>query len=290
MKKNKIKVLWFSTPLLPRYGVMNIIMGWAEEIDFEKYEVTLACYSQDEKELSDKFSKFPEIKIIHLPNLASFKYFYLPQFFHLHRLFSKNRYDVIHTIFVQADILGSLIKRYYKIPVHVTSIMGQLISSVSGSAVTQKIKRAMYEKAYSIFCKKIDCFFPITLTSIKQIEDVFNVKPQRVEVIYSGVPFDIRPKVNKPNSQFIIGAASQLIFEKGLDILIKALPYIHEFKPNTKILIAGEGPQLKELKQLSKDLKKRGFKFVGSTVVYAHMQATGMVNDHEINCFRYNEV
>lgn len=42
--------------------------------------------------------------------------------------------------------------------------------------------------------------------------------------------------------------------------------------------------------RLSKDLKKRGFKFVGSTVIYAHMQATGMVNDHEINCFRYQEV
>jgi DNA-3-methyladenine glycosylase I len=41
---------------------------------------------------------------------------------------------------------------------------------------------------------------------------------------------------------------------------------------------------------ISKDLKKRGFKFVGSTVVYAHMQATGMVNDHEIKCFRYHEV
>ena len=41
---------------------------------------------------------------------------------------------------------------------------------------------------------------------------------------------------------------------------------------------------------ISKDLKKRGFKFVGSTVIYAHMQATGMVNDHELNCFRYNEV
>lgn len=41
---------------------------------------------------------------------------------------------------------------------------------------------------------------------------------------------------------------------------------------------------------ISKDLKKRGFKFVGSTVIYAHMQATGMVNDHEIKCFRYNEV
>lgn len=41
---------------------------------------------------------------------------------------------------------------------------------------------------------------------------------------------------------------------------------------------------------ISKDLKKRGFKFVGSTVVYAHMQATGMVNDHEVTCFRYDEV
>ena len=41
---------------------------------------------------------------------------------------------------------------------------------------------------------------------------------------------------------------------------------------------------------LSKDLKKRGFKFVGSTVVYAYMQATGMVNDHEIECFRYPEI
>ena len=41
---------------------------------------------------------------------------------------------------------------------------------------------------------------------------------------------------------------------------------------------------------LSNDLKKRGFKFVGSTVMYAHMQATGMVNDHEVGCFRYDEV
>ena len=41
---------------------------------------------------------------------------------------------------------------------------------------------------------------------------------------------------------------------------------------------------------ISKDLKKRGFKFVGSTVIYAHMQATGMINDHVTECFRYHEV
>lgn len=41
---------------------------------------------------------------------------------------------------------------------------------------------------------------------------------------------------------------------------------------------------------IGKDLKQRGFKFVGSTIVYAHMQATGMVNDHVVSCFRHREV
>ena len=41
---------------------------------------------------------------------------------------------------------------------------------------------------------------------------------------------------------------------------------------------------------MSKDLKKRGFKFVGSTICYAYMQAAGMVNDHFVDCFRYKEV
>ncbi len=42
--------------------------------------------------------------------------------------------------------------------------------------------------------------------------------------------------------------------------------------------------------KISKDLKKRGFKFLGSTVVYAHLQATGIVNDHLVGCFRWKEV
>jgi DNA-3-methyladenine glycosylase I len=41
---------------------------------------------------------------------------------------------------------------------------------------------------------------------------------------------------------------------------------------------------------MSKDLVKRGFKFVGSTICYAFMQATGMVNDHLVDCFRYKEL
>ena len=51
--------------------------------------------------------------------------------------------------------------------------------------------------------------------------------------------------------------------------------------------IPGKTPLAEEI---SKDLKKRGFRFVGPTIVYAHMQATGMVNDHLVDCFRHHEV
>lgn len=49
-------------------------------------------------------------------------------------------------------------------------------------------------------------------------------------------------------------------------------------------------PKTEESDAMSIDLKKRGFKFVGSTICYAFMQAAGMVNDHATNCFRYKEV
>ncbi len=59
----------------------------------------------------------------------------------------------------------------------------------------------------------------------------------------------------------------------------------NEFKSLTKM------PGKTEISEkMSKDLKKRGFNFVGPTICYAFMQATGMVNDHTIDCFRYEEV
>ena len=71
--------------------------------------------------------------------------------------------------------------------------------------------------------------------------------------------------------------------------------YIWKFTGNKPIhngfMSLEEIPARTELSDLiSKDLKKRGFKFVGSTIAYAHMQATGMVNDHIKSCFRYKEI
>ncbi|MDA3837660.1 MAG: DNA-3-methyladenine glycosylase I [Candidatus Delongbacteria bacterium] len=71
--------------------------------------------------------------------------------------------------------------------------------------------------------------------------------------------------------------------------------YIWEFVNNKPIQnnynSANDVPVKTELSdKISLDLKKRGFKFVGSTIIYSHMQATGIVNDHTSECFRYKEV
>jgi len=74
-------------------------------------------------------------------------------------------------------------------------------------------------------------------------------------------------------------------FDKYIWNFVKNKPIDNKWAKMSEI------PAKTELSDLiSIDLKKRGFKFVGSTVVYAHMQATGMVNDHTTDCFRYKEV
>ncbi len=71
--------------------------------------------------------------------------------------------------------------------------------------------------------------------------------------------------------------------------------YIWQFVGNKPIVNTWEQMSqipavTQESELLSKDLKKRGFNFVGPTIIYAHMQAVGMVNDHEVSCFRHKEV
>ena len=74
-------------------------------------------------------------------------------------------------------------------------------------------------------------------------------------------------------------------FSKYIWGFVDGKPIINHFKTMEEI------PASTPLSdKISKDLKKRGFKFVGSTIVYAHMQATGMVMDHITECFRYREL
>ena len=71
-------------------------------------------------------------------------------------------------------------------------------------------------------------------------------------------------------------------FDRYIWGFIDGKPIRHRFKSIKEL-----PPTSAESDLISKELKKRGFKFVGSTIVYAHMQATGMVNDHMVDCARY---
>jgi len=69
--------------------------------------------------------------------------------------------------------------------------------------------------------------------------------------------------------------------------------YLYSFMPDGKPInnLSGSTPASTPISDaISKDMKKRGFKFFGTTICYAHMQATGMVNDHLVGCFRRGEV
>lgn len=74
-------------------------------------------------------------------------------------------------------------------------------------------------------------------------------------------------------------------FDKYIWSFVGGKPLVNDRKSLSEVPAATEISDA-----MSKDLKKRGFNFVGSTIMYAFMQATGMVNDHLVSCFRYKEV
>jgi len=88
---------------------------------------------------------------------------------------------------------------------------------------------------------------------------------------------------------------NSIAFLKVVDEFGSFDKYIWQFTNATSIINKRESQMhvpasSKESDAMSKDLKKRGFKFVGTTICYAFMQAAGMVNDHTVDCFRYNEI
>ena len=74
-------------------------------------------------------------------------------------------------------------------------------------------------------------------------------------------------------------------FDKYIWRFVDGRPIQNQWRESSEVPVT-----TKESDALSKDLKQRGFKFVGSTTIYAHMQAIGLVNDHTVDCFRHREL
>ena len=88
------------------------------------------------------------------------------------------------------------------------------------------------------------------------------------------------------NAKSFLGVQKEFgSFDAYIWDFVEGKPIQHRFRADSDI-----PANSLESDRVSKDMKQRGFKFVGSTIIYAHMQATGMVNDHLVGCFRYKQV
>lgn len=134
-------------------------------------------------------------------------------------------------------------------------------------------KRENFRKAFDNFdYKKIALFNDGKYEKLLQNEGIIRNKLKIKATISNARKF------MKIQNEF--GSFSNYIWK-----FVNHKPIVNKFKKIDEI------PAKTNLSEkISKDLKKRGFKFVGPTVIYAHMQATGMVNDHTIDCFRYDEI
>ncbi len=134
-------------------------------------------------------------------------------------------------------------------------------------------RRAGYRKAFANFdVNKVAQFDEAKIQELLQYEGIIRNQ------------LKVRSVVN--NAQRFIEVQQEFgSFDKYIWSFVDDKPIA-----NQRNTMADVPANSKESDALSKDLKKRGFKFVGSTIIYAHMQACGLVNDHTIDCFRFREV
>lgn len=131
-------------------------------------------------------------------------------------------------------------------------------------------KREGYRKAFANFeVQKVAAFDEAKIQELITFDGIIKNK------------LKIRSAVN--NAQRFIEVQKEFgSFDKYIWSFVGGKPIVN--KPKTMKDVPATS---KESDALSKDLKKRGFKFVGSTIIYAHMQACGLVNDHTTDCFRF---
>ena len=134
-------------------------------------------------------------------------------------------------------------------------------------------RRSGYKKAFADF----------------DVEKVAGFTPEKIKTLLSD-PGIIRNKLKVnaavSNARAFIKIQEEFgSFDNYSWRFVDGKPIINRFKTHDEIPAV-----TKESTDFSRDLVQRGFKFVGPTIIYAHMQAVGMVNDHLVSCFRYKDV
>ena len=167
--------------------------------------------------------------------------------------------------------------REWGIPLHDDQKLFEMLILEGAQAglswITILKKRENYRRAYSRFIpQKVAAFDEAKVSSLLQDEGIVRNKLKvRASVINARAFL---------KTQEDYGSFNAYIWQ-----FVEGRPLVNEWQKIEDVPAA-----TRESKKMSKALKKRGFKFVGPTICYAFMQATGMVNDHTTDCFRWQEI
>ena len=163
------------------------------------------------------------------------------------------------------------------VPVHDDRLLFEMLilesaqSGLSWATILQK--REGYLKAFNNFdAKKIARFSDKKIASLMNDTGIVRNKLKINATIENA-------------KQFLVIQKEYGTFDHYIWSFVNGMPINNQWKTGAEVPSSSE-----ESEKMSKDLKKRGFKFVGPTTCYAFMQAVGMVNDHLVSCFRYKEV
>ncbi len=163
------------------------------------------------------------------------------------------------------------------VPVHDDRLLFEMLilesaqSGLSWATILQK--REGYLKAFNNFdAKKIAGFSDKKIASLMNDTGIVRNKLKINATIENA-------------KQFLVIQKEYGTFDHYIWSFVNGMPINNQWKTGAEVPSSSE-----ESEKMSKDLKKRGFKFVGPTTCYAFMQAVGMVNDHLVSCFRYKAV
>ena len=163
------------------------------------------------------------------------------------------------------------------VPVHDDRLLFEFLILEGAQAglswITILRKREGYRKAFAGF-------------NVEKVARFTEAKREKLLLNPEIVRNRLKVKSSVTNAQAFLKVQEEFgSFDKYIWRFVDGKPIVNRFKSMKDI------PAKTDISDtLSKDLKQRGFKFVGSTICYAHMQATGMVNDHTVDCFRYTQL
>lgn len=167
--------------------------------------------------------------------------------------------------------------REWGVPIHDERLLFEFLVLESAQAglswLTVLKKRENYREAFDNFDpRKVACYDDIKIDELMQNSGIIRNR-RKIEAAVNNAA-----KFLEIQEEF--GSFDRFIWQ-----FVGGEPKINRWKLDNEI-----PAKTPESDAMSRELKQRGFKFLGSTTCYAHMQATGMVNDHTVDCFRYEEV